>query len=94
MAYTPKSKRNSKLKSGLSQKELDNLSANQQIDDIHALSKLSNQHELDIQELQGSKQDNLVSGENIATINGESILEGNNIDLPTKCFTIAMSVAL
>lgn len=94
MAYIQKSDRNSQRKSKLSQKKLDELNANKKVDDIRNLTNGTNTNETNIVNLYEVKQDNLVSGENIATINGESILEGKDIELPTKCFTIAMSIAL
>lgn len=38
----------------------------------------------EIDDLKSSKQDKLVSGENIATINEQSLLDGGNIDIPTS----------
>ena len=60
----------------------DNLSSNKKLDDITNLIKSSNTNESEINslkvEVQG-KQDVLVSGQSIKTINGQSILGSGNI---------------
>jgi hypothetical protein len=94
MAYTPKSKRLAKG-DALKSSSLNNLSANKKIDDIIALSKALNLSDADISSLQSDvlsintsitslqtgKQDLLVSGVNIKTINGNSLLGSGNVSV-------------
>ena len=94
MAYTPKSKRLAKGDS-LKSSSLNNLSSNKKIDDILALSKGLNLSESDILKLQSdvvsintsitslqtSKQDLLVSGVNIKTVNTTSLLGSGNVSV-------------
>ena len=94
MAYTPKSKRLAKG-DALKSSSLNNLSSNKKIDDILALSKGLNLSESDILKLQSdvvsintsitslqtSKQDLLVSGVNIKTVNTTSLLGSGNVSV-------------
>jgi hypothetical protein len=86
MPYIPKSKREPHI--NYNKKVFDGLSANKQIDDIIEIASILNKVEQsvtsnnkDISDLQSGKQDLLVSGLNIKTINGESVLGSGNIDI-------------
>ena len=53
----------------------------QKIIDIKCLERFLENIKLYIQKICSNKQDILISGENIKTINGESIIGNGNIDL-------------
>jgi len=81
MSFTPKSNRKPALDNPL-KPLIDDLSSNRKVDDIRALSNSQNESEQRISNVESSlllKQDRLVSGQNIKTINGLSILGPGNI---------------
>jgi hypothetical protein len=85
MAYTPKSK-TTRIDDSTKKKIFADLASNKKIEDIKNLAKISDdidgrvtETENDIVNLQESKQDVLVSGVNIKTINGETILGSGDI---------------
>lgn len=80
MAYKPKSQR-SVIRDPQKARLFDNLTNNKNIDDIQALASLNNELADDVSALQNGKQDVLISGTNIKTINGNTLLGSGDLTI-------------